>query len=60
LKSAAPAARQKIRRSGGAGRKGGWGERNSRPALAFSPPQFFVIYINNKILIGSIFSIFSL
>jgi len=29
-------------RSGGAGRKGGWGESNSRPALAFPPPQFFV------------------
>jgi len=29
-------------RSGGAGRKGGTGERNARPALAFSPPQFFV------------------
>ena len=28
-------------RSGGTGRKGGWGERNSRPALVFSPPQFF-------------------
>ncbi len=41
-------------RSGGAGRKGSWGERNSRPALAFAtaefrasetgaPPQFFTL-----------------
>jgi len=29
-------------RSGGAGRKRGVGKMNSRPALAFSPPQFFV------------------
>jgi len=27
-------------RSGGAGRKGGWGERNSRPALAFAAAEF--------------------
>jgi len=26
---------RQTERSGGAGRKGGWGERNSRPALAF-------------------------
>jgi len=27
-------------RSGGAGKKGGWGERNSRPALAFAAAEF--------------------
>jgi len=33
---------RKLFRSGGAGRKRGVGKMNSRPALAFSPPQFFV------------------
>jgi len=31
---------QKLFRSGGAGRKGGWGERNSRPAFAFAASFF--------------------
>jgi len=35
----ATAGRQ-TERSGGAGRKGGWGERNSRPALAFATAEF--------------------
>jgi hypothetical protein len=37
---AAPAARQKPNRSGGAGRKGGEGEMNARPALAFAAAEF--------------------
>jgi hypothetical protein len=31
------AAETKTERSGGAGRKGGWGEMNARPALASCP-----------------------
>ena len=30
------AAETETERSGGAGRKGGWGEMNARPALAFA------------------------
>jgi len=36
LIAALRAAETKTERSGGAGRKGGWGEMNSRPALAFA------------------------
>ena len=36
-------ARQKPKRSGGAGRKGGWGERNSRPGLAFAAAKFRIL-----------------
>jgi len=36
------AAETKTERSGGAGRKRGLGKMNFRPALTFSPPQFFV------------------
>ena len=34
------AAETKTERSGGAGRKGGWGEMNARPALAFAASLF--------------------
>jgi|GEM_PF-3133296 len=34
------AAETKTERSGGAGRKGGWGEMNARPALAFAAAEF--------------------
>jgi hypothetical protein len=34
------AAETKTERSGGAGRKGGWGEMNARPALAFAAAKF--------------------
>ena len=34
------AAETKTERSGGAGRKGGVGEMNSRPALAFAAAEF--------------------
>ena len=34
------AAETKTERSGGAGRKGGVGEMNSRPALAFADAEF--------------------
>jgi len=34
------AAETKTERSGGAGRKGGLGEMNSRPALAFAAAEF--------------------
>jgi len=36
LIAALRAAETKTEHSGGAGRKGGWGEMNSRPALAFA------------------------
>jgi hypothetical protein len=34
------AAETKTERSGGADRKGGWGEMNARPALAFAAAEF--------------------
>jgi hypothetical protein len=34
------AAETKTERSGGTGRKGGWGEMNARPALAFAAAKF--------------------
>jgi len=40
LTDAAPAARQKPNRSGGAGRKEGEREMNARPALAFAAAEF--------------------
>jgi hypothetical protein len=37
------AAETKTERSGGADRKGGWGEMNARPALAFAAKFRFLL-----------------
>jgi hypothetical protein len=42
------AAETKTERSGGAGRKGGWGEMNARPALAFAAAEFRILLLEMR------------